>query len=353
MLLPLMSFLSSCYFLVVKIRRFSYLYGLKKNEELFLFPVISVGNLSMGGTGKTPMTTFLANYFNLEKKKKVAVAMRAHRSKVEKKELLLKKREGDFYDPLRFGDEAGIYWHAPSSPFLFLGRKRSLNIKKHLKGSFFHLLLLDDGFQHYQIRRDVDILLLDSMMSLEAYTLVPKGSLRVPFSEICHSDIIIFTRWDLISLEKQEKLKQKVRSILKEEKPLFFSRSKITSLIRSDTLQEISSKEVQESSLLLISGIGNPASFEMAMKELSRGKVEHLIFEDHSSFENLNWDDALKKIPSMFDYIVVTEKDFMKIKKIIRHPSLLIVKSELDFFGKENELLTLIDELIKKRFPSW
>ena len=166
--------LSLLYAGIVKLRAWLYERGLLRSKRLQT-PVISVGNLSLGGTGKTPMVIWLAERF-LAQGKRVAILTRGYKGSAGTSDEieLMKSR---LADRVQFGVGPGRYATA-----------------LRLEPSGVDIFLLDDGFQHLQLSRDVNILLLDSSRPAENDRLLPAGRLREPLSAMSRADLLVFTR---------------------------------------------------------------------------------------------------------------------------------------------------------------
>lgn len=169
--------LSVLYGAIMQLRAGLYARGIFKQKTLSR-PVISVGNLTVGGTGKTPMVIWLAERF-LAEGKRVGILSRGYKGTAETSDEieLMKTR---LQRRAKFGVGADRYAQ---------GKKLEDSVD---------VFLLDDGFQHLQLARDANILLIDSSQPLARQTMLPTGRLREPVSAMMRADLLVFTRTETV-----------------------------------------------------------------------------------------------------------------------------------------------------------
>ena len=169
--------LSLLYGDLTRLRAWLYENGYLKQNRLSR-PVISVGNLTVGGTGKTPMVIWLAEKF-LAEGKRVAVLSRGYKGS---------SGTSDEIELMRFRLEEKVKFGVSADRF-----EQGKRLESEVD-----LFLLDDGFQHLQLARDVNILLLDASQPLKGQLLLPAGPLREPVSAMARADILVFTRVETV-----------------------------------------------------------------------------------------------------------------------------------------------------------
>ena len=167
--------LSLVYGVVVRARVWMYQKGWVKQKRLKA-TVISVGNLTVGGTGKTPMVIWLAEKF-LAEGKRVAILSRGYRGS---------NGTSDEIELMKFRLQGHVSFGVGKDRF---GEGQRIEAQQQVD-----IFLLDDGFQHLQLARDLDVLLVDSSRPLRNQSLLPSGFLREPLSAIQRADIVVFTR---------------------------------------------------------------------------------------------------------------------------------------------------------------
>ena len=199
----LLSFAACIYGIAIKIIDHAYRKGWRKKYRSRL-PVISIGNITLGGTGKTPFTIFAADHFH-SSGKRVGVLIRGYG-----------------------GDENKMLSENLPDVRVYTGRDRSVSAKK-AENEKIDILLMDDGFQHRTLARDLDIVLLDSLIPFGNGKLFPRGILREPVSVLERADVIILTKADRSGFNERESLKKKIRAITKKaviavalHEPIFF-----------------------------------------------------------------------------------------------------------------------------------
>ena len=255
--------------------------------------VISVGNITWGGTGKTPLTVKLALAV-AEERKKVAVLTRGYgRDEV----LELRKKLKDIpvlvgADRVRMAREA---------------------IEKH--GA--QVLILDDGFQHIRLRRDRDIVVLNSTEPFGPGGLLPRGTLREPLEELSRADIFVLTKCDIGS-KNVHWIRQKLNT-LKPNAVIFESvhRPKMLTEPLKNRRMELSS--LRHRKLGALSGIGDPYSFEKTVEFLGAEVLLAARYDDHHEFresEILNFVKQCRQIA--LREAVTTEKDYFRMAEILK-----------------------------------
>jgi len=157
-------------------------------------PVVSVGNLTMGGTGKTPATAWLARYF-LARGKRVAVLTRGYGSSAGREPAVVSDGERLFLSPAEAGDEPCLLARTVPGLLVVVGRDRYRAGLLALEQLAPDLFLLDDGFQHLRLARDLNLLLLDSRRPFGSGRVFPAGLLREPMTAVRRSDLVLCTRW--------------------------------------------------------------------------------------------------------------------------------------------------------------
>jgi len=177
-----------------RLRRYAYSLGYLKSYN-FNLPIISVGNVVFGGTGKTPFTIWLAKFLESEGKV-ITVLLRGYKGKLEKLSGLLKSENKFNLSALDFGDEAINLIRSLEKSSVIVGKNRKINFVKFADDVKADVLLLDDGYQHLQIFRDLDIVLFDANLPLESYKVVPSGYMREGIEALNYGDVIIITRCD-------------------------------------------------------------------------------------------------------------------------------------------------------------
>ncbi len=262
-------------------------------------PVISVGNLLMGGSGKTPFVIALARV--LEKQgRKPAVVSRGYRGTNREKYLIVGDGSGrpPLVDPSVCGDEPYlIAERLPNTPVL-IGRKRLYPAVAAFELFGCDVIVLDDGFQHLPLRRDVDIVLVTGSED----AMFPLGRLREPVSALARADVVVLVGIDSI--------------------PVALSRHIGTaSVFRCKTLPvEFVSMDVAETDLascagrrvVLVSAIANPERFTRTVESLGCFVQEHIVFPDHHAFDDGEIEDVLQRAGDD-NSIIVTEKDWVKL----------------------------------------
>ena len=188
----ILQMLSLMYTLVTKLRTAAYKIGFFKTEELPAY-VISVGNITTGGTGKTPFVVMIAQWA-IRNGIKTAILSRGYKRKKENRFRIVSDGQRVFVSADEAGDEAFLLAKKLNSVPVLVSKKRHRIGYLSLKLFNSQLLLLDDGYQHLSVKRNLNILLIDSLWQFGNHTVLPAGPLREPIKEIKRADIIVLTK---------------------------------------------------------------------------------------------------------------------------------------------------------------
>lgn len=341
LLTPLSIIWESLYF----IRRACYDYGVLRQDS-FEVPIISIGNLSFGGTGKTPFTLWLADYLQ-EKNNKVMILMRGYKGKLEHKSGLIHAGQKINPDPIDFGDEAILLARRLENTTIVVGKRRSSNLQYYFPKIEPDVVLLDDGHQHIQLKRKLNIVLFDATMPLYKYKVAPLGYLREGFSSLKDADLVVIGKSDQASREKIDKLKKMITPYLPYQiqyaevgfKPSGFYNSAYDLVL---PLEGIKDKKV-----ILVAGVANPTSFFKLIESLGAEILVTEAFPDHHYFKKDEIESLLAYAKSEDAYIVTTEKDIVRLKNIIEDEMILFLQVNLQFFSGEQETKSIIDQILK------
>jgi len=298
----------------MSLHRYCYQKGLAK-PHVFGRPVISVGNLTWGGTGKTPMVDHLARFF-VDRGQAPLVLARGYGND-ESKEL---KRK------------------LPSVHFGF-GKNRFAAGQKSLSSHPCDVIILDDGFQHWSIKRDAELVVISMLNPFGNGALIPRGILREPIHGLKRASIIALIDVNFVPRKEVDDLKARICRIAPNvdfveayHEPLYFYRPNSRERVYLDRLQGVRATT--------FSGVGTPRSFLTLLNRLGVKTVRNFEFGDHHCFT----DGELKEIQTMKESsesqeVITTEKDFFRceeaITKILRP---LVLKVRLSISAGENVL---------------
>jgi tetraacyldisaccharide 4'-kinase len=277
--------LSMLYGVVVRSRVWLYTHGWLKQKRLNA-PVISVGNLTVGGTGKTPMVIWLAEQL-LADGKRVVILSRGYRgaSGTSDEIELMKFR---LHGRVSFG----------------VGKNRYAEGKRLESTQPVDVFLLDDGFQHLQLARNLNILLMDASHPLGSEALLPAGRLREPLSAMSRANLVVFTR--------SETMPGTTEAIAKlHNYPVFAASTRLLGFRRfGQDIPLLSAGEIGAGPFLAFCGVGNPNAFHRDLTNWGLIICEQMIFPDHHRYtekEVLQIQRAAKKAGA--NALVTTEKD--------------------------------------------
>jgi tetraacyldisaccharide 4'-kinase len=325
-------------------RRASYDYGIFKQAS-FEVPIISVGNLSFGGTGKTPFTLWLSEYLH-QKNLKTMVLMRGYKGKFEHKSGVIESGKKINPDPSDFGDEAILLARRMTNSTIVVGKNRSQNLNFYFNKYEPDVVLLDDGHQHLQLKRKCNLVLFDATMPIEEYELAPLGYLREGLTSLKDADAVIIGRVDQVKEEKLLELKKLIRPYLPFKIPIAEVGYRPSGLFNSSQNLIFNLPEIREKKIILLAGVANPKSFFKIMEDLGAEILVTESFPDHHYFKREEIDPLLSYAKAEDAYLVTTEKDMVRIKNIIEDDAILFLQIDLKFYSGEDEIKTLVDRIV-------
>jgi len=309
LLFPLVC-ISWIYGAVIWVRQMLYRRGLFKTRQLPC-KVISVGNITLGGTGKTPLVIALAREL-LRRGITVGILSRGYKGTRERNGGVVSDGKRIHLTPAEAGDEPFMLARLLSGVPVVVGKKRyTMGIYAHERFGM-DVLILDDGFQHLAIKRDVDIVLIDARRGFGNGRLFPRGPLREPLRCLGRASMLVLTKAGpfptLAALE----------DVLRPHAPatpLYHSRYKPAFLREAATgkiapLQALCGKRV-----FAFAGIADPAYFVYLLKELGADVVKDIHFPDHYNYELADV-SMLREQDKRVDLYVTTEKDFVKLQRL-------------------------------------
>lgn len=312
----LLRFFALPYKIIINTRNFMYSKGLLPSYSSKSF-VISVGNITTGGVGKTPFTLCVAKYY-LSLNKKVAILSRGYGSKLNTDEPnLISDGSGALFPADLAGDEPT--WLADNCKGAYVVTCKSrVKAEKYIKEKYNpDIIILDDGFQHRKMKRDLDIVLVDSKNKFGNEFILPAGPLRESLSNISRANKIV-----VVNKDTEDAKALKYCDYLKKR---FNKQIFLCKLIPECAYNILNNKELEKGTrILAFSAIGQPQSFYNFLKDDYNLKAI-LEFEDHHCY---NREDISKIIhyaqEENINSVVTTEKDAVKIKQIIKDVELPI-----------------------------
>lgn len=315
--------ISVLYGFVARVRVLLYDQGILKRKRLHA-AVVSVGNLTVGGTGKTPMVLWLAERF-LAEGKRVAILSRGYRGtggtsdEVE----MMKRRLGG---QVLFG----------------VGQDRLEEGRRIESAHPVDVFVLDDGYQHIRLTRDLDVLMLDGSKKLREQWLLPAGELREPISACGRADVIVVTR-------KHEKPDIQARD--SHEHHIFYAQTRLLGFRKLGVGgTPACTNELGEGPFFAFCGIGNPQAFFDDLKSWHVSVAETKAFRDHHHYSQADVEELQRSaMKAGAKGLVTTEKD----EQNLRHAApgqLPVYIAAIDLvFPAESELDAVLERLMSAR----
>ncbi|HLD35236.1 MAG TPA: tetraacyldisaccharide 4'-kinase [Planctomycetota bacterium] len=298
--------LSFFYYIGIKLRLLFYWLGIFRSYKLPAY-VISVGNLTVGGTGKTPFVLYLAE--KLSKSCKVGILARGYgrKSKIPLNPPLSKGETGGFIN-----DDEDIT--LSNSVIRVANPDRVSAGEKLIKEQGVQTIILDDGFQHLALRRDVDIVLIDATNPFGKGRLMPAGILREPLASLKRADIFVLTHVDLVTPEQLNMLEEKLKRYNKKIVKAIHKPQYLVDMAHSDKTIDLS--EIKDKPVWEFCGIGNPFQFHKTLNTLCTVKGLS-IFPDHYYYSQPDLQTMfLKAKMEKAETFVTTEKDALRLKGV-------------------------------------
>ncbi len=302
---------------LVNIKLMGYKLGLSGKERLNCY-VISLGNITVGGTGKTPTAQRLAREIR-DMGYRVVILNRGYRSKWRGEIGIVSDGKTLKMDAAEAGDEAYMLAkHLPEVPVV-IGAERAVTGQYAIEELGAEVAILDDGYQHWQLVRDLDILLIDAVNVFGNGHILPRGTLRESISHIRRADVCLMTKVD----QAEPGSREYIRDTVKKYNPAaqivesihYPQRLMPLSEWFSDlTAEGVPVSEISGKRIMAVSAIGNPASFERTLKDLGSVIIESLRYPDHHEYTVREMNDVFGQAENLgAEAIVITEKDAVKI----------------------------------------
>ncbi len=342
---PALAFFSWLYGFVQRLRYAAYGLGILKKKSLPGF-VVSVGNLTVGGTGKTPAVAALAKWA-LSEKIQACIISRGYGGQYKSRVLAVSDGERILADSRLAGDEPLLLArNVPGCPVVLSKERYLAGMYAHEKfGSDF--FIIDDGFQHMQLERDLNLVLMDATHPFGNGHLLPWGPLREPPDQLARADAFILTRVKNDSDGRS-------LAFLKENHPRIpvFCADHVPDKVVFPCLDQVFSPQMlNEKRVVAFAGIGNPGVFRETLMEMGAEVVDFCGFKDHYSYKK---EDLVRlvRLKSQTDaqYILTTEKDWMRIASIWPECSEIAYLSiQFSFLPGQEGIFRIIDNAFRKK----
>ncbi len=266
--------LSGAYRAGLKLRQMAYRYGVLRTRRLNR-PVVSVGNLTVGGTGKTPLVMFIAERL-LDRGWTPSILPRGYRRTVGGM-ITIAPQTNRRANPREAGDEVALLAAAlPKVPIVVSGNRYHAGRMAEERYTV-DVHLLDDGFQHWALERAVDIVTLDVTQEFSSGFLLPAGRYREPRSALRRADIIVLTRTELADAATHKE----IALSLNPRAEVFESTISLRGWIEAQTGSARAPAEMQSRKALAFCGIGNPKAFFASLRKWSMNIAAEAEFRDH------------------------------------------------------------------------
>ncbi|MBU0683293.1 MAG: tetraacyldisaccharide 4'-kinase [Candidatus Omnitrophica bacterium] len=314
--------LSWIYYVAIKFVDKSYRLGIRREIKISI-PVISVGNITLGGTGKTPLAIFLAEYYQA-RGKKPAILIRGYG-----------------------GDENRLLADELADISIFTGQDRVKNARMAVARKN-DVIILDDAFQHRRIRRDYNIVVLDSVSLFGNKALVPRGILREPVSSLGRASAFVLTKADMIGETRKNAVTEMLKSSFPEipialtcHRPLSFS---------DVTGASYPVETIKGWQIAVVSGIGDPDYLAFLLERQGANIVLRRDYMDHYQYTQKDIDRISRDVLTRkVQKIIVTAKDYVKLKNLNLsniEDKTFILKIGIDFIAGKEGLIAGLNSVI-------
>jgi tetraacyldisaccharide 4'-kinase len=330
---------------VYRVRRSFYEYGVLR-KRVFKVPVISVGNVSFGGTGKTPTIIWLAEWLT-EQGLIPVVLTRGYKGQLENSSGLLKSGQKFRLNPFDYGDEPLMITNKMKKGAVIVGKRRAENLLKYFAEVKPDVVLLDDGFQHLQIHRSFNVVLFDATMPLNLYKVAPLGYLREGLSALKDADAIIISRVDMVTEEKLQKLLSTLEEYYHHRPPLALTRYSPLGVFDVHDKHVHTIDELQGMRVIAVTAIASPNSFYRYLESYGVEITEKVSFPDHYFFTPEDVNELLIKASQQSSVILCSEKDMVKMKRVSLDGRILFTKVKVEFVSGEKALVDSLRQVLR------
>ena len=294
------------YYILITIRNKFYDKNIFKIHK-FPVPVISIGNITTGGTGKTPFAIHLAkllkNQYN-----KIAVVSRGYHRK-SKGLIVVSDGKGNIGSVEQCGDEPVLIANKLPEAVVIVSENRVKGVARAIDDFSCDLILLDDAFQHRRIHRDCDIVLINKKAPLANDFMIPAGSLREPLSQLKRAEVIIFTHSDNNINEDDSTQLNKYYS-----GPFFRSTFSPEYFLDPVCGEKYLPDQIQGKAAVVFCGIAQPQLFKYMLDKQGIEIRDMVVFSDHYYYMENDIAKITKNAMKLnCDFIITTEKDLVKI----------------------------------------
>lgn len=325
---PLLILLSWLYFLLYSLRNFLYSIGVLKTRDLKKsFPkakVISIGNITVGGTGKTPWAIFLAEKIS-KSGRKVAILTRGYGRKSSGQIVLDEKSK-----------RQKKWWEVGDEPFLMASKLNGVPIIVNadrvqaglsaLQNNKAEILILDDGFQNKSIEKDLEIVIIDATNPFGNFKLLPAGILREPLKNLKRANLLILNKVE------QNASKEKLLTYLKNisKAPILESQYQKNHFVNVSSEENMPIEQIKGKSGWAFCGIANPYSFVESLTQVPIQIVATKFFSDHYVYKEKDMLNLVEEgLSQKADFLVTTEKDKVRLPKVIPKLPIYALKIEV------------------------
>lgn len=293
-----------------------YRLGIRKRTRLSC-PVISIGNLTVGGTGKTPMTQLICEFLH-ERGIKVCVLSRGYRGANEFGTAVVSTEKRVELDAQAAGDEAYLLAKLLPGVPVVVGKDRRVSGALAIERFKPDVLVLDDGMQYYWLHRDLDIVLVDALRPFDNGWTFPRGLLREPPSHLRRGHAVVLTNVDKAGVEETARLRARI-SALAPGVPHYTAQYAIQSLRALDRSPAPEPEWLAGRRIASFCALGNPTGFEEQLERAGAALVHRARFPDHHAPTIGELNDLIAEACAQnAEAVVVTEKDAVKLPPLGR-----------------------------------
>ncbi len=336
---------ATIYSLIIRLRNLLYDKQVLKIHHNKAF-VISIGNITLGGTGKTPLVVWLCNYLH-QQNLSCAVLTRGYKTHTKKHNTSNKTTS-------MITDEPAVLSENCRQVEVIVDPDRVAGAVKAIKKFGAKALIMDDGFQHRRLARDLDIVTVDATQPFGYGKIFPAGLLREPLTSLRRADAVVITRCDQIPEPELGKIENKLRVI---NPNILLAQSIHAAVnIKSTDDSETSIEQLKGSKIYAFCGIGNPNAFIYTIEALGAEIIGSKLYNDHYQYTQSDLDDIYTQAGfAGADLILTTQKDWTKIKPLkpdLKDIRLAYLAVEIKFIAGRDRLTCLIKDTLAGKISS-